>query len=173
MVTGAEKAAVPRPKRGPLTPPRPSVGPVLGTGGSALTWAWVLSSDGTDPGPKAQRHQGHQYRIPFLPSPGNGSFVTSGQGPGSEDKVHAGAFDLAQWLRVSQQASENSTVGSTGVDLGLRARHSRAHVQDPSIPAQCSHSSQTGACPLVLGTPACTGTHRCPTLPYTPIYLPT
>lgn len=105
MVTRAERAVVPRPKRGPLTPPHPSVGPVLGTGGLALTWARVLSSGGTDPGPKAQRHQGHPYRIPFFPSPGNGSFVTSGQGPRSEDKVHAGAFDLASPIPVGTRPS--------------------------------------------------------------------
>ena len=75
------------------------------------------------------------------------------------------------WPALSQWVP--GPAAPTGVDPGLRARHSRAHVQDPSIPAQCSHSSQAGACPLVLGTPACTGTHRCPTLPYTPIYLPT
>ena len=167
MVTGAEKAAVPRPKCGPLTPPRPSVGPVLGTGGSALTWAWVLSLGGTDPGPKAQHHQGHPYRIPFLPSPGNGSFVTSGQGHGSEDKVHAGAFDL-----------------TSPIPVGTRPSGSHRGGPGPQGPAQ------QGSCPRPLhpssvftqlpdqGLPTCSGhtrMHRHTQVPHPNLhaYLPT
>ena len=63
MAAGAERAAVPRPNRGPLTPPRPSAEPVLGTVGLCL-WAWVLSSGGTDRGP-----QGPAPPEPPIPNP--------------------------------------------------------------------------------------------------------
>ena len=134
---------------GPSLLPAPVPSQCWGQWGSAFGPGFSAQVAQTE-GPKAQRHQSHPYRIPFLPSPGNGGSVTSVQGSRPEEKVHAGAFDLASPIPVGTKPGCYSAAPA-GVDPDLRGQHSRAHVQDPYIPAWCSHSSQAGACPACAG----------------------
>lgn len=83
-----------------------------------------------------------------------------GPGPQARQKVHAGVYDLVSPIPVGTKLLPSCTCRS-----GLRAQHSRAHIPSPLYHNSESTQLQAGACPPVLGTPACTRTHRRPTLP--------
>lgn len=145
----------------PLLPtPAPHPSPVLGAVLLCLCLGpGVLSLGGTDlrPRPSTTR-AAHTYSQFFHPL-ATGSAVLV-QGPRLNGKVPAGAYDLASPIPVLHRSG-----GSEGpAEQGPRP--------NPHIPALYPHSSQAGACPPVPGTPACTRTHRCPTLPPMPVYLP-
>lgn len=83
-----------------------------------------------------------------------------GPGPQARQKVHTAVHDLVSAIPVGTELLPRRTCGSR-----RRAQHKRAHIQNPLYHNSCPHSSQAGACPPVLGTPACTRTHRRPTQP--------